>query len=86
MEDNLDVLYEQANAVLAEYEAHGISSLDLLRFLNASRRNLDVVLRKLDGKLDGQITDGDLRVKSPAVMLDVVRDRVALLNDTNRKQ
>ena len=85
MKDNLDAVYDQANAVLAEYEAHEISSSDLLRFLNASRRNLDVVLRKLENRLDGQITDGDIRTKSEAVMLDVVRDRVALLNDTNRK-
>lgn len=82
MEDALDTVYEQAHEVLREYQSHGISPAALLRFLNASRRNLEVLLRKLDARLDGRIQDGDLRTKTTAVMLDVVRDQVALINDT----
>ena len=86
MDDNIDAIYIQSNAVLNEYEQYGIASVDLFRFLNASRKNLEIVVRKVDAKLDGTLTSGDARTQVTAVLLDVVRDRVALLNDLQNKK
>lgn len=80
MEELDDELYAAAQDVLSEYEAVGIPPPAVLRFLNAAQRNLQVLVRKVIGRSQNAEPG-----RAMQVLLDVVRDRVALLNDLHEK-
>lgn len=72
-------IYTVANQAVDEYEAKGISGQVLLNHLNASTKNFQAFVARVRNAVD--VTDDNLVAE---ICKDVVRDRLALINDITK--
>jgi hypothetical protein len=80
----LESLYLAVKAVMEQYTEAGIPASALMRFINASAVNLEVLITKTIEVLEKVgLTDGYEKDDVKKVIIDVVQDSVALLKDTN---
>lgn len=77
------LIYKYVNQILDQYLTIGISSQDLLKYLNRDEANFKLLLNKSIQRCTKNIencNESDIE----SVLKDLIRDRVALFNDLSK--
>lgn len=80
---NTNRIYQIANEILDSYHVEGVKNEDLLSYLNKSQDNFNYVYNKTLMKCNmDQLEVKESEVKT--ILKDIIRDRIAFLNDSTR--